>query len=59
MGWRGQHNRELAAEEERRAWLASLTPAQRWRTRLDRYVPLFAGGAIGLGLVAIIRWLLA
>ncbi|MDR4305948.1 hypothetical protein IHQ68_04825 [Chelatococcus sambhunathii] len=59
MGWRGQHNRELAEEEERRAWLASLTPAERWRIRLYRYVPLFAGAAIGLGLVLLIRWLLA
>lgn len=50
MGWRGQHNRELAAEEERRAWWAGLPPAERWRIRAERYGPLVGGAAVAVTL---------
>ena len=51
MGWRGQHNRELGAEEEERAWWAGLTPRERWRIRMARYGPPAFGAALGLTLV--------
>jgi len=54
MGWRGQHNRELDAEAEQRAWWTGLTPGERWRIRADRYGPLVAGAVI-VGVIW--RWL--
>jgi hypothetical protein len=50
MGWRGQDNRERAAEEERRAWLASLSTAERWRVSFDQYGPVVFGTLIAVGL---------
>jgi hypothetical protein len=55
MDGRADHNPELQAEADERAWLESLTPRQRWWARAEHYGPLFTGVAVA----AVMRWAFA
>ena len=52
MGWRGQHNRELMLEEERRAAFGALPRRTRLRIRLEQTA--FAG--LALAVAGFIIW---
>ena len=52
MGWRGDHNRELMLEEERRAAFAALPFRTRALIRLEQA----AYAAVAIGFVGFLIW---